>query len=142
MCGRGYHGDATGQTPNDCLLCACPIPALSNKCDSSFADSCIVEVGRPPTCSCQPGYVGQQCQQCAPGHYGNPRAIGHYGNPRAIGSFCQECRCNGNIDPEDPYACDDITGRCLRCLNHTAGDACEVCENSYYGDAIGRKDCR
>ncbi|XP_018008782.1 laminin subunit alpha [Hyalella azteca] len=129
LCGRGYHGDATGQTPNDCLLCACPIPALSN----NFADSCIVEVGRPPTCSCQPGYVGQQCQQCAPGHYGNPRAIG---------SFCQECRCNGNIDPEDPYACDDITGRCLRCLNHTAGDACEVCENSYYGDAIGRKDCR
>ncbi|KAF2360979.1 Laminin G domain [Trinorchestia longiramus] len=128
-CGRGFHGDATGQTPNDCLVCACPIPALSN----NFADSCVVDVGRVAVCNCQPGYVGMQCQKCAPGHFGNPRAIG---------SFCQECQCNDNIDPQDPYACDDITGRCVRCLNHTAGDSCEVCENSYYGDAIVRKDCR
>lgn len=31
MCDVGYHGDATGGTPFDCLICACPLPLESNK---------------------------------------------------------------------------------------------------------------
>lgn len=30
-CNVGYHGDARSGTPNDCLICACPLPVASNK---------------------------------------------------------------------------------------------------------------
>lgn len=36
MCEIGFHGDATNATPNDCLICACPIPLASNKYVSVF----------------------------------------------------------------------------------------------------------
>lgn len=31
MCEEGFHGEARGGTPYDCLICACPIPIASNK---------------------------------------------------------------------------------------------------------------
>lgn len=31
QCIAGYHGDATGGSPYDCLICACPLPIDSNK---------------------------------------------------------------------------------------------------------------
>lgn len=31
QCIEGYHGDATQGTPNDCMICACPLPIDSNK---------------------------------------------------------------------------------------------------------------
>lgn len=31
QCAEGYHGDATYGTPDDCLICACPLPIASNK---------------------------------------------------------------------------------------------------------------
>lgn len=30
-CEAGYHGDATQGKPYDCLICACPLPMISNK---------------------------------------------------------------------------------------------------------------
>lgn len=57
------------------------------------------------------------------------------------GDECLPCECNNNINPWDQYSCDDITGRCLNCLNNTFGDSCERCAPGYYGDAIMLKDC-
>lgn len=59
----------------------------------------------------------------------------------STGDKCRPCECNENIDTEDPFACDDITGRCLNCLNSTYGDACERCAPGFYGDAITLKNC-
>ncbi|CAL4059747.1 unnamed protein product, partial [Meganyctiphanes norvegica] len=130
MCSPGYHGDATQGTPYDCLICACPLPSITN----NFADTCeVTPDGFSIACDCQQGYIGQQCQRCAPGFYGQPEVLG---------SSCQVCECNKNIDRRDPFACDDITGRCLTCLNNTYGDSCERCAPGYYGDAISLKNCQ
>ena len=38
-------------------------------------------------------------------------------------------------------ACDRVTGICQKCLENTAGDHCERCDDWYYGDAINLKNC-
>ena len=58
-----------------------------------------------------------------------------------INSTCEPCQCSGNIDVNDPEACDFLTGACLVCSNHTTGPQCERCENWWYGDAVVAKDC-
>ena len=58
------------------------------------------------------------------------------------GDFCKPCNCSGNINVTDPEACDRVSGLCLKCLDNTEGDACERCENWYFGDAVTLKNCR
>lgn len=58
------------------------------------------------------------------------------------GDFCKPCRCSGNIDSRDPQSCESTTGKCLRCLNNTFGEACALCAPGYFGDAVERKDCQ
>ncbi|XP_047502805.1 laminin subunit alpha-like isoform X1 [Penaeus chinensis] len=129
MCAPGYHGDATRGTPYDCLICACPMPSITN----NFADSCeVTHDGASIKCDCQEGYIGGRCERCA---------SGYYGQPEVLGDKCRPCECNENIEVEDPFACDDITGRCLNCLNNTFGDSCERCAPGFYGDAVTLKNC-
>ena len=102
----------------------------------SFALSCDVPATPPAVgqvCECQPNYVGERCQHCGPGYFGQPETPG---------SSCQACQCNGNIDPQDPAGCDRVTGLCELCLHNTTGDNCERCEPWFYGDAITLKNCR
>src|SRR5688572_9091982 len=67
MCKAGYHGNATIGSPNDCLVCPCPLPVISN----NFAESCaMVKVGpyqEDVRCNCKEGYVGFYCEKCGPG---------------------------------------------------------------------------
>ena len=44
----------------------------------SFALSCDDPSGPqvPGICVCQPNYVGDRCQYCGPGYYGQPEVIG------------------------------------------------------------------
>ncbi|KAK2708492.1 hypothetical protein QYM36_014189 [Artemia franciscana] len=130
MCVDGYYGDATVGTPNDCLICACPLPLISN----NFASSCSVSSnGLNIDCFCKPEYTGPYCETCSPGYFGQPMVAG---------DFCKPCNCSGNIDPSDPNSCDSVTGECLKCLGNSYGEGCSVCEPGYYGDAIYRKDCQ
>ncbi|CAG9771124.1 unnamed protein product [Ceutorhynchus assimilis] len=130
LCDVGYHGDARSGTPNDCLICACPLPITSN----NFANGCDVSSdGEHISCQCRDGYIGARCESCAPGFYGLPELQGDY---------CKPCQCSGNIDSKDPYSCESTTGRCLRCLNNTFGEACGLCAPGYFGDAVERKDCQ
>ncbi|XP_075991137.1 laminin subunit alpha isoform X2 [Anticarsia gemmatalis] len=128
-CISGYHGDATVGTPRDCLICACPMPYASN----NFAIGCdLSENGSLISCQCKPGYGGARCEFCAAGYYGVPEEIGDY---------CKPCNCSGNINPEDPGSCDSISGDCLKCVNNTAGAACNLCAPGFYGDAVFSKNC-
>ncbi|XP_026299731.1 laminin subunit alpha [Apis mellifera] len=130
FCEQGYYGNATGGTPTDCLICACPLPVPSN----NFATGCQVnEEGNKISCDCLPGYYGARCESCASGYYGNPETYGEY---------CKPCECSGNIDTNQIGSCDSRTGECLRCLNNTYGEACNLCAPGFFGDAIERKDCR
>ncbi|XP_058060994.1 laminin subunit alpha [Anopheles bellator] len=130
QCIEGYYGNATRGTPNDCMICACPLPVESN----NFATSCEVsDDGYEIHCACKPGYVGEKCQSCAPGYYGQPQHEGE---------FCTRCDCSGNINAEEPGACDSVSGECLLCLNNTSGRACNLCAPGFYGDAVHLKDCQ
>ncbi|XP_054012773.1 laminin subunit alpha [Hylaeus anthracinus] len=130
LCQEGYYGNATGGTPTDCLICACPLPVPSN----NFATGCDVnEEGNKISCDCLPGYYGARCEVCASGYYGNPEAYDDY---------CKPCECSGNIDTNQVGSCDSITGECLSCLNNTYGTACNICAPGFFGDAVERKDCR
>lgn len=129
-CLPGYHGDATRGNPDDCLICACPIPTPSN----NFAESCEVSPsGQEISCNCKKGYFGARCDVCD---------AGYFGQPDVIGSSCEPCQCSGNIDPENPASCDTVSGECVLCLNNTFGPACEICAPGFYGDAVGGKNCR
>ncbi|ERL89440.1 hypothetical protein D910_06807 [Dendroctonus ponderosae] len=129
-CNVGYHGDARSGTPNDCLICACPLPIASN----NFATGCDVSSdGEHISCECTEGYIGARCESCAPGFYGLPEVQGDY---------CKPCQCSGNINSSDPGSCQSTNGKCIRCLNNTFGEACALCKPFYYGDAVNLKDCQ
>ena len=67
--------------------------------------------------------------------------LAYWGEPNKVGGRCSPCECNSNIDPYDWNACDQQTGRCVNCLNNTAGPMCERCRDWFYGDAIRAKNC-
>ncbi|KAL1517260.1 hypothetical protein ABEB36_001047 [Hypothenemus hampei] len=130
LCAVGYHGDARAGTPNDCLICACPLPITSN----NFGLACDVSSnGDLISCQCKEGYHGAKCESCASGYYGLPEMQGDY---------CKPCQCSGNIDVLDPHSCSTTTGECIRCLNNTFGESCNICKPFFFGDAVERKDCQ
>lgn len=50
-------------------------------------------------CHCPPGYVGNSCEDCAPGYYRDPNG--------PHGGYCVPCQCNNHAD-----SCDLNTGIC------------------------------
>uniref|UniRef100_A0A674D0B3 Laminin subunit alpha-4-like n=1 Tax=Salmo trutta TaxID=8032 RepID=A0A674D0B3_SALTR len=52
---------------------------------------------------------------------------------------CLPCNCKGHSE-----TCEEITGICLSCQDHTTGDFCEICEDGYMPDVntYGRHSCR
>lgn len=69
---------------------------------------CDAQTGQ---CLCIYNVGSRDCSQCEAGYWGFPQ--------------CRACDCNGNAE-----TCDDLTGRCIACLNNTAGDHCERYEEN------------
>ncbi|VDI10069.1 laminin, alpha 1/2 [Mytilus galloprovincialis] len=132
QCLPGYYGDPMKGTPMDCKACACPSTDPRN----NFATNCewhpvILNEDNYHCLDCRTGHVGVHCELCGPGYYGDPLIPGGY---------CRPCECNGNIDLRDPFSCDSMSGRCLKCLNNADGDRCGVCKPGFYGTAVNG-DC-
>lgn len=119
-CARGFYGDPTQGTPEDCKPCPCPNNG-----------PCVLLPGSDVVCTeCEEGYGGNLCDVCLDGYWGDPP--GHHGSRRP----CERCTCNGNIDPNAVGNCDVSTGECLKCIYNTGGFYCEKCLPSFYGDAL------
>ncbi|XP_028849325.1 laminin subunit beta-2 isoform X2 [Denticeps clupeoides] len=129
-CKNGYYGNPVLGSGEHCRPCPCPGNPGSGH---SNGDSCYADyASNQILCNCRQGYTGDRCDRCAPGYYGDPRQPG---------SECRPCECNGNIDPQDPDACDPFSGQCLRCLYNTDGPSCSECKPGYYGNALSQ-DCK
>ncbi|KAF5920032.1 hypothetical protein HPG69_014398 [Diceros bicornis minor] len=90
-------------------------------------------------CQCPPGYTGSSCEKrhqanassnlipannaksCWPRH----RRV----NGTIFGGICEPCQCFGHAE-----SCDDVTGECLNCKDHTGGPYCDKCLPGFYGD--------
>ncbi|XP_036024630.1 LOW QUALITY PROTEIN: laminin subunit alpha-2 [Onychomys torridus] len=72
-------------------------------------------------CQCPPGYSGSSCESCWPRY----RRV----NGTIFGGTCEPCQCFGHAE-----SCDDITGECLNCKDHTGGPYCNECLPGFYGD--------
>ncbi|XP_041563042.1 basement membrane-specific heparan sulfate proteoglycan core protein isoform X19 [Drosophila elegans] len=115
--------------------------------DQGLGSASLVE-----KCSCPPGYVGDSCETCAPGHVRQPGGpwlgqcvpfipepcpSGTFGDPRR-GVPCKECPCpltGGNNfasgcqqNPDGDVVC--------RCNEGYAGRRCEYCASGYQGNPL------
>ncbi|XP_057219104.1 laminin subunit alpha-5 isoform X1 [Triplophysa rosa] len=72
-------------------------------------------------CLCRGNYLGDSCQQCAPGYYRDIKGL-------FLGK-CVPCNCNGHSDQ-----CLDGSGICVNCRHNAAGDHCERCQGGFHGN--------
>ncbi|XP_053619470.1 attractin-like protein 1 isoform X2 [Plodia interpunctella] len=72
--------------------------------------------------------IGDHCETCAPGHWGNP----------LNGGVCTPCECNAQA-----VACAPDTGRCYCSTKGLAGDRCDKCDNTnhYHADVYNKGAC-
>ncbi|XP_026326893.1 laminin subunit beta-1 isoform X2 [Hyposmocoma kahamanoa] len=126
-CIEGYYGDPRLGVDISCRPCPCP-GVKGDPTKNNHADKCeLNSVTKDVECYCNEGYAGPLCDVCDDNYYGDP-----------IRGTCDKCECNENIDITKPQNCDPNTGKCLKCLHHTAGDHCEICEEGYFGSAIDK----
>ena len=78
-------------------------------------------------CQCPVQYSGHSCQRCASGY------------SRESDGTCGACQCNGHS-----AECDPETGTCIDCQDNTEGDSCQICLDTYFGDATlgSDQDCQ
>ncbi|XP_055747285.1 laminin subunit alpha-5-like [Salvelinus fontinalis] len=92
-----------------------------NNCECSAAgtegNSCRPDLR---TCICKPGFTGEHCDVCAPGHYG---------------LHCQACQCSGA--GWQGGRCDTLTGQC-QCLQGFQGYSCNQCAPGYFNYPLCR----
>lgn len=127
-CAPGFYGNALNGRRDDCRECPCP-----NR------GQCEMMGGGEVVCKeCMPGYAGNRCDECADGYHGDPQGV--RGGRRA----CEECNCNGNIDPNVPGNCDKWTGECLKCIYNTGGSNCDRCLPNHHGNPVSlpRGQCK
>ncbi|XP_060806928.1 attractin-like protein 1 [Amyelois transitella] len=77
---------------------------------------------------CSGRAIGDHCETCAPGHWGNP----------LNGGVCTPCECNAQA-----VACAPDTGRCYCSTKGLAGDRCDKCDNTnhYHADVYNKGAC-
>ncbi|XP_060751007.1 basement membrane-specific heparan sulfate proteoglycan core protein isoform X1 [Tachysurus vachellii] len=125
-CALGYTRTGGGLYLGHCELCEC----------NGHSDSCHPETG---ICtSCQHNTMGELCEQCAAGFFGDASA----GTPED----CQPCACP-HTDPDNQFSptCESLGNgdyQCTACQPGYTGQYCERCAPGYVGNPQQREKCR
>ncbi|NXA11943.1 LAMC2 protein, partial [Sapayoa aenigma] len=114
-CPFGFYRDP--RQPHGCRTCPC---GPGQGCSAVPGSEEVV-------CDhCPPGAAGANCEYCADGYFGDP----------AASQPCQQCQCNGNVEPNAVGNCDRRTGECLKCIYNTAGFSCDRCKDGFFGNPL------
>ncbi|KAK0397427.1 hypothetical protein QR680_002123 [Steinernema hermaphroditum] len=92
-------------------------------CDpSKHNGKCAEETGK---CQCLPQFVGENCDQCAPGYYNPPE--------------CKPCDCSINGTKDD--TCLPVDGQCP-CKENYGGMFCDKCAPAFTNWTAGCESCK
>ncbi|XP_022097491.1 multiple epidermal growth factor-like domains protein 8 [Acanthaster planci] len=145
-CDRGFEGNGRDECVKTCYhecvyghcsgapdyTCICDVgwtgENCSTDCECNFHSTCTTGIG---VCDeCQHWTMGQYCELCRPGSYGNA-------TDQSLG--CLECQCNGHGDPTHGR-CHNVTGICY-CIENSRGEHCEECVVGFYHDPRFPQHC-
>ncbi|XP_033641193.1 multiple epidermal growth factor-like domains protein 8 [Asterias rubens] len=145
-CNRGFKGDGRDECVktcfHECINGQCSeAPDYMCICDTGWTwDNCSINCGCNNHSNCSTGIgicdscehptMGQFCELCKPGSYGNA-------TDPDLG--CLECQCNGHGDVT-LGSCDNVTSVCY-CTENTKGDHCEECVEGFYHDPRFPQHC-
>ncbi|XP_044750495.1 laminin subunit alpha-1 [Coccinella septempunctata] len=113
------------------------LQAFCGKCDcNGHSETCSADTGE---CSCLHNTIGERCERCAPGFYGNPL--------RGTPFDCKPCACpleneENNFSPscQLDYVDEEDEDRggyvCTQCPKGYTGDHCDVCDDGYFGNPL------
>lgn len=126
ICSDGYFGDPTGVLGKIqlCQLCDC-----NGNIDPNAVGNCNRTTGE--CLKCIHNTAGPHCDQCLPGHFGDPYALPH--------GSCDACSCypRGTVQTSDGISvCDQVSGDC-DCKSNVVGKNCNECQNGFWNIASG-----
>ncbi|KAK9872272.1 hypothetical protein WA026_017075 [Henosepilachna vigintioctopunctata] len=107
------------------------------KCDcNGHSETCNADTGE---CYCQHNTIGEKCERCAAGFYGNPL--------RGTPYDCKPCACplenvENNFSPSCQLDVVDASEEekesyvCTQCPLEYTGDHCDICDDGYFGNPL------
>uniref|UniRef100_A0A7M4FT88 Laminin subunit gamma 3 n=1 Tax=Crocodylus porosus TaxID=8502 RepID=A0A7M4FT88_CROPO len=114
-CAPGFKREAPFGGPfSSCIPCTC-----------NQHGSCDPNTGH---CQCRHHTEGPSCERCAPGFHGNP-FVGHIDD-------CKPCPCPGGSPCTEIPESGEVV--CTHCPSGQRGRRCELCEDGFFGDPLGR----
>ncbi|XP_013970599.2 laminin subunit gamma-1 [Canis lupus familiaris] len=116
MCLSGYRRETPSLGPySPCVLCTC----------NGHSETCDPETG---VCDCRDNTAGPHCEKCSDGYYGD--------STTGSSSDCQPCPCPGGSSCAVVPKTQEVV--CTNCPTGTTGKRCELCDDGYFGDPLGR----
>uniref|UniRef100_A0A4W5K5N4 Laminin, gamma 3 n=1 Tax=Hucho hucho TaxID=62062 RepID=A0A4W5K5N4_9TELE len=115
LCAPGYTREVPNRGPlSPCVPCTC-----------HQHGPCHHETG---VCECADFTTGPTCERCLDGYYGNA-LIGTTND-------CQTCPCPDRTSCVQMIEIGDVV--CTNCPSGQRGTRCELCEDGFHGDPLGR----
>ncbi|XP_053805918.1 laminin subunit gamma-1 [Vidua chalybeata] len=115
-CTAGYRRETPSLGPySPCVPCTC----------NGHSETCDPETG---ACNCRDNTAGTHCEKCSDGYYGDATA--------GTASDCQPCPCPGTSSCAIVPRTKEVV--CTSCQAGTTGKRCELCDDAYFGDPLGR----
>lgn len=126
QCSDGFFGDPTGLlgAVQTCKSCDC-----NGNVDPNAVGNCNRTTGE--CLKCIHNTAGEHCDQCLPGHFGDPLALPH--------GSCDRCSCYDAGTEQDESSisrCDQVTGQC-HCKPNVIGKDCGECQPGYFNIQSG-----